>query len=611
MIALLLALTAHGADWPDVTADLPRSSVGTRDAALVVGIEDYAFIPGVAGARKNADDWYRYLTRGRGVPTARVHLLRDSEATVEKIRRAAADVASEVEGGGTLWVVFVGHGAPTLDGSDGMLVGADAQQDADSMFARSLPQAELLDLTGAGAQAHTVAVIDSCFSERSPSGDALVSDLQFAIPAYASEQPADVTILTAGHADQFAGPLPGARRPAFTYLVLGALRGWGDADGDGVVTAGEARDYAADALNVLVTDRSQTPELRGGENVELGQGREEGPDLAEMVLARQPVGGGVRFGGTTVRVPEPTQVVSSAGLAGLDLQAERLMEAALEAQEDEWSSPTVKRDAWCALHRHDTGHAYAEAAADACAAWTTYVDDLATLEAGLAEDYAKLAGFLALERQPVEARLAATQSFLDAYHHLDDDKRVRAATRARDRLEAGKTAHLDPNAGNRVQVTTHGIDPAALAAITPFQRSRPVLGLGAGFAWGMGARESTQTVWYGGMAFVERTFLHAAIHVGVGSTGVELTLSPAINLLSWPRWDNLRVASPVNLLVGPTVRWQSSPLGDDALSVGVSVADLMWLTNGIAVRMGVDVPVVGDHGLQIAVGILWGKRLEQ
>ena len=51
--------------------------------------------------------------------------------------------------------------------------------------------------------------------------------------------PTNVTVLTAATADQVAGPLPGAARPAFSYLVLGGLRGWADSDHNGRVTAGE------------------------------------------------------------------------------------------------------------------------------------------------------------------------------------------------------------------------------------------------------------------------------------------------------------------------------------------------------------------------------------
>ena len=56
------------------------------------------------------------------------------------------------------------------------------------------------------------------------------------------------TILSAGEHDQFAGPLPGslpyADRPAFSYLTLGAMTGWGDENKDGVVTVQETIRYS-------------------------------------------------------------------------------------------------------------------------------------------------------------------------------------------------------------------------------------------------------------------------------------------------------------------------------------------------------------------------------
>ena len=58
--------------------------------------------------------------------------------------------AARVKPGGTLWIVFIGHGAPSRGGDDGVLVGWDAQQDADSLYARSLPKKALLGLVAGG-----------------------------------------------------------------------------------------------------------------------------------------------------------------------------------------------------------------------------------------------------------------------------------------------------------------------------------------------------------------------------------------------------------------------------------------------------------------------------
>ena len=65
------------------------------------------------------------------------------------------------------------------------------------------------------------------------------------------------TLFTAARNDEFAGPLPGADRPAFSYLALGGLRGWADEDDNGRVTAGELHTYVRTALQALVRDRRQ------------------------------------------------------------------------------------------------------------------------------------------------------------------------------------------------------------------------------------------------------------------------------------------------------------------------------------------------------------------
>ena len=69
-LALLLAATALAAlspsaalaGWPDVGEE-QRVGGGSRDSAVVVGIERYAFVQDVPGARRNARDWQRWLSQ--------------------------------------------------------------------------------------------------------------------------------------------------------------------------------------------------------------------------------------------------------------------------------------------------------------------------------------------------------------------------------------------------------------------------------------------------------------------------------------------------------------------------------------------------------------------
>ena len=243
---------ADNATWPSIQTAPQVQGDASKDAALIIGIEDYAFVPKVEGAAANARDWFTFLVEGQKMPISRAHLLRNRDGTREQILDLAKRVAGEVEPGGKLWVVFVGHGAPSADGKDGILVGVDAQQTASGLYARSIAQHELLDAVAGGMQSNTIFVIDACFSGRTGSGAPLAPGLQPLIRVKESAPPkagrTATTILSAGHADQFAGPLPGVNRPAFSYLVLGALRGWGDKTGKGTVTAEDASDYASSRL---------------------------------------------------------------------------------------------------------------------------------------------------------------------------------------------------------------------------------------------------------------------------------------------------------------------------------------------------------------------------
>jgi formylglycine-generating enzyme required for sulfatase activity len=94
------------------------------------------------------------------------------------------------------------------------------------------------------------------------------------------------TVLAAS--DTFAGPLPGAGRPAFSYLLLGGLRGWADGNADHVVDADEALAFARGALQTLFKSDERLPSLRGPKVQLAANTREDRPDLAALVAGRCP-----------------------------------------------------------------------------------------------------------------------------------------------------------------------------------------------------------------------------------------------------------------------------------------------------------------------------------
>ncbi len=268
--------------WPDLVIQ-PDIGGGEDDAVVIVAIEDYLLVPDVPGARQNAEDWFQWFSKSRKTPLRNIILLRDTDATDAAIRDAANKASKLAGRRGTVWFVFIGHGAPSKDQKDGLLVGADAQQSAVGLYSRSVPRGEILTALKKGKQARTVVVMDACFSGRGGDGGALASGLQPLIPVENTPSKG-VTIFSAGKADQFAGPLPGAERPAFSYLLLGALQGWGDEDKDGSVTPSEAHNYVRDTMSATVRGRNQTPQLEGGDPKPLSEGNAPAPDLNKIIL---------------------------------------------------------------------------------------------------------------------------------------------------------------------------------------------------------------------------------------------------------------------------------------------------------------------------------------
>ncbi len=256
------------------------------DVALILAIEDYTALPDVTGAAANARAWAAYL-KARGVGT--VKLMVNGDVTREQvlggngITGAAEQVRARLKDGGTVWLVYVGHGAPG-DGS-GALVGWDAQRTAASVTSRSIGQDELLRALGRDDGVPIVAVVDACFSGRTGAGE-LAPGVQPVRPVESTRTVRDeTTLLVAARSDQYAGSMPGLGRPAFSWLALGALRGWADGDDDGAVTGAELVDWSANQLLEAVNDRAQTPEVFGDRARVLGRGRERAPELVVVAVA--------------------------------------------------------------------------------------------------------------------------------------------------------------------------------------------------------------------------------------------------------------------------------------------------------------------------------------
>lgn len=303
MLSLVLGLSlSHAAGLPSIDDALRTGATATADTAVVIGVEDYAFVQDVPYAQRDANAFYDFLVYTRGVPSSQVRLL-DNGASKEQIEAAISTAGTEVGAGGTVWVYFAGHGAADPSTGERVLLGDDVKQDPTAFVSRSVSVADVKILAGIDGGAVNL-IVDACYSGLGRGGDELLAGKRFLVPAYASAPKAGNLEWNAASGDQLSGPLHPVRHGAFTYLAIGALRGWADGEisgtPDGQVTAEEAHLYVKGALRSLqITD--QTPEMSvesSGERVLVKSDKLElGPELD----ARLATGG----------APKPEPVVSA------------------------------------------------------------------------------------------------------------------------------------------------------------------------------------------------------------------------------------------------------------------------------------------------------------
>ena len=221
--------------------------------AVIVGNQDYREpdVPDVDYAHRDAGAFRRYVLDVLGFDADNVFDLRDAtRGEMLKAFGRRGEAMSDLWAGlarlpedGDVVVYYPGHGAPGKEGGKGYLLPVDvppraAQEDG-------YPIELLLEKLGALERARGVRVyLDACFSGGSHAGFLVKGVgpvfMSTAMPTSAADK---VTMLAAADGDQLASWDEEAGHGLFTHHLLDALYGGGDADGDGQVTAAEAKGY--------------------------------------------------------------------------------------------------------------------------------------------------------------------------------------------------------------------------------------------------------------------------------------------------------------------------------------------------------------------------------
>jgi formylglycine-generating enzyme required for sulfatase activity len=282
LASVLIPPTVHAGETslPDVAHALATEVRAPNDFAVIVSADSASHQAGVATRR--------LLRRTVGVPSSRVTHL--SGRSASRFRRAVERAGVATGPAGTVWISVAGCDV-NLDPAAGWrltLAGGRKGAVENGEGPLEMGLAELVELAGAGGGS-VVVLIDGMLA--SAVDDPIVALAAAGVPL---EDPY-VTIWAS-----LANPREGPAQPTvpegrFTYLVLGALRGWADGELDGVrdgrVTAAEARVFVRETLSA-VGDATPSVIFAGGARVfTAARGLEIGPGnavLAEALRAPQP-----------------------------------------------------------------------------------------------------------------------------------------------------------------------------------------------------------------------------------------------------------------------------------------------------------------------------------
>ena len=250
LVALLTAHMARAESPPSVDTAPPVGERATLDAALIIGNEAYQALPQVIYAEKDARAVYGWLRNSRGLSRWRIIHLED--ASHREMTREVKRAASTVRRRGTLWIYFAGHGMVDESGARGLMgVDASSMNPASKMI---LIEDVIQTALKRGRAWRIVVIVDSGFGNVGRDGLELV-------PGHTPPEPEalpgrkDVIIWTADEGLAGAPAWADSQHGLFTWLTLGALRGWADgALGDapnGRVSLAEAQAYVDDTAHAL------------------------------------------------------------------------------------------------------------------------------------------------------------------------------------------------------------------------------------------------------------------------------------------------------------------------------------------------------------------------
>lgn len=236
---------------PAALPDTLRSDTAPADWGLIIGIEQYARLPQVPFARKDALVIEDYFHKVLGVPQENIIMLLDNHATKARIEGFIKYyLPDKVTRETKLYIYFAGHGAPDIKAGAACLV----PYDGDTRFLKTTSyQLRQLyaDLDKLPIRQSYV-FLDSCFSGvAARASDMLNTGTRPALihVADVSLKSKKVVAFSASSAGETSNAYEETRHGLFTFFLLKAIRGEADANADNELSIQEVYNFVSQQVS--------------------------------------------------------------------------------------------------------------------------------------------------------------------------------------------------------------------------------------------------------------------------------------------------------------------------------------------------------------------------
>ncbi|MBT4888592.1 MAG: hypothetical protein HON65_03450 [Rhodospirillales bacterium] len=246
------------------------------DIAVVIGIANYGRlgkdIPDVVPAYADANGMKQWLMKSKGIREGNIIHLKD--ATSAQMTGVFGNQSSHKgklfnwtkPGKSNIYVYYAGHGAPGENGSSAVLVPSDATADTLNLVGYSL-ETLYKNLAKIPAKSITV-ILEACFSGSSQGGSVIARTSGLMIRPKIPPAPGNITVISAGAADQVASWEEDSSHSLFTKYFLMGMSGEGDkkpyGNGDGTTSYDELKSWLADSMTYRARryyGRTQTAQI--------------------------------------------------------------------------------------------------------------------------------------------------------------------------------------------------------------------------------------------------------------------------------------------------------------------------------------------------------------